>query len=432
MNFSSDFINISNEIESFNNTLNEMLSVWNDPNVVPQNNVVNKNNNNSINNNNNMMSLNSSQQLEANINLILNNNNNNNNNSTNSNNTTTNTTIFKQSQPNHGRSFLVSSNSHLESFLLDNPSLFQSDDAIGKMSKVINEINRESKGFQPVEIVPLKNFSTAAPSTEQQPSLPSFSSIPSFSLDTTKLEELKTDLSFLDPILSIPYANHNNMLPILNNNQPTTMNIIPTPQLQQQQQPQQQQQQEPIYNIDYNQNNNNNNIQNDMIDYIMPIKQENNSGPIRHANQFDRSPVQPDSTMVTLSTAQLSSFTSMEMEDYATASSVGKNLSTSERKDIRRQKRLIKNRESAHLSRQRKRERLTDLEHHVEELTQNSSKLTGLLGGLENENLVLNAEVSQLVDVIKDSPVLSALFVHSTFGSLRNNQPYRREVQVTL
>jgi len=75
---------------------------------------------------------------------------------------------------------------------------------------------------------------------------------------------------------------------------------------------------------------------------------------------------------------------------------------------------LIKNRESAQLSRRRKKDRVEELEHVVGELTGINNDINVILRDLEAENTILTAEVSQLIGVIRDSPILSGLLRNVT------------------
>ncbi|KAM9959875.1 hypothetical protein ACTFIR_000976 [Dictyostelium discoideum] len=369
MNVSSDIFNGlglgMNEIDSFNKTLNEMLSVWNlpveqqpqQPQPQQQQNIINSSNNiNSINSaldnilnttskgiqlpRFNLLNTSSSGFLtNSNDTLFLENNNNNNNNNN----------INQQLN----KSVLNSSNKQLD------------------IIKTINEISNEHKSFQPFEITPIKPQTTSTTNTYST----EFGVINqnTFVLDSNKIEELRVDTSVLDPLLSLPYN-------IINNNNTTNNNS--------------------------NNNNNNNNIYNKSN---TPMKKESS---IRNSNSTFEKSESPTLSTTTfgLNKEELNTFTTTDMNNYVKQANMVKELSQVEKKELKRQKRLIKNRESAHLSRQRKRERLTDLEHRVEELSSNSIDINKTLSSLENENLILKAEVGQLFEVINDSPVLSALF----------------------
>jgi predicted nucleic acid-binding Zn-ribbon protein len=91
-----------------------------------------------------------------------------------------------------------------------------------------------------------------------------------------------------------------------------------------------------------------------------------------------------------------------------------RSLTSAERKEMKRQRRLIKNRESAQQSRRRKKDRVDELETIVEDLNGINKTLNTKLSDLEAESTILKAEVSQLVGVIRDSPALSDLLRNVT------------------
>lgn len=76
--------------------------------------------------------------------------------------------------------------------------------------------------------------------------------------------------------------------------------------------------------------------------------------------------------------------------------------------------RLIKNRESAQQSRKRKKDKVGDLEGQVSQLEAVNEERKAKLEEIQAENVILKAEVSQLVNVIKDSPALSSLLMNVT------------------
>jgi len=430
MNASTDFLNVIgiNEIDSFNKTLNEMLSVWN----TPMDSNVNNNQNNSNTNNNN-----THQQLDNNISSILQSVGSGNNSFLNlpipslrnsnkgilsqfrlnsSSNSFINTNGYKDlstSSSNIGVNMAGSSivnniqSQQLDLFSSSSSSNNNNNSNNGQqptnkqedLIKTINEITIEQKSYQPVEIIPIKNIlnspTNSSSSNNNSPILNNQNNSTNsnnnsntefgvlnnnFILDQSKIQDLRFSTSVLDPILSLPYSYNNQMHEV-------------------QLQPQ----------IKKEDNNNTTNLNNN-----------NFSGPIRTSpfNTFE-SPIQQSNPIPTtqqqtsafvLNNEELMTFTTSEMNEYAKKVNAIKDLTPFEKKELKRQKRLVKNRESAHLSRQRKRERLTDLEHRVEELTTNSVVISKNLVNLESENLVLKAEVEQLVEVIQDSPILAALF----------------------
>lgn len=84
-----------------------------------------------------------------------------------------------------------------------------------------------------------------------------------------------------------------------------------------------------------------------------------------------------------------------------------KQLSVDEEKQMKRQKRLIKNRESAQLSRLRKKIYIEELERKVSTLTSETETLSKQVGQLQTDNKKLQGEVVYLQNIIKQSPELS-------------------------
>jgi len=77
------------------------------------------------------------------------------------------------------------------------------------------------------------------------------------------------------------------------------------------------------------------------------------------------------------------------MDEYATRLRATRPLSPMEEKDLRRQRRLIKNRESASLSRQRRKEHMDDLEIQVAGLNAENDELKARVEQLSAENAAL-------------------------------------------
>jgi hypothetical protein len=133
------------------------------------------------------------------------------------------------------------------------------------------------------------------------------------------------------------------------------------------------------------------------------------------------SPQSPDSsnepairTAVTFTREELLKFTSEDLERFEKQITATRPLTPEEKKELKRQRRLIKNRESAQLSRRRKKERIDELEEAVTKLAHVHGRLDTQLKSLQHENTILKAEVAQLMSVIRDSPVLSGLLVNVT------------------
>eukprot|EP01112_Ceratiomyxa_fruticulosa_P007576 TRINITY_DN1970_c1_g1_i2.p1 TRINITY_DN1970_c1_g1~~TRINITY_DN1970_c1_g1_i2.p1 ORF type:complete len:351 (+),score=89.63 TRINITY_DN1970_c1_g1_i2:177-1229(+) len=126
-------------------------------------------------------------------------------------------------------------------------------------------------------------------------------------------------------------------------------------------------------------------------------------------------------TAVTLTKDEILRFTTQDLDDLVRRLQIergGGSLSTvltpTERSEIKRQKRLIKNRESAQLSRQRKRDRVDELEAIIKDLDTVHTKLDSEVKQLEGDHIILKAELNQLMSVIRDSPQLSSLMLHMT------------------
>ena len=94
----------------------------------------------------------------------------------------------------------------------------------------------------------------------------------------------------------------------------------------------------------------------------------------------------PDISRVVLSREQLLHITSLELEDFAKRLSIVKELSHAEEKELKRQRRLVKNRESAQASRERKKQTLEELEAQMRLLNQENNLLQSKVNELQSEN----------------------------------------------
>jgi len=93
---------------------------------------------------------------------------------------------------------------------------------------------------------------------------------------------------------------------------------------------------------------------------------------------------------------------------------LARELTGEEEKELKRQRRLIKNRESAQASRQRKKAHVEELEAEIAGLKREKDELRDELTSLHAENLGLKREVGHLQDVIKRSGLLSTLWDNLT------------------
>jgi len=89
-------------------------------------------------------------------------------------------------------------------------------------------------------------------------------------------------------------------------------------------------------------------------------------------------------------------------------------LSSEEERHIKRQRRLIKNRESAQLSRLRKKIYIEELERKVNQLQTDNENLTKQVNTVSTDRKKLQEEVTYLQGIIKQSPALSQIAANST------------------
>jgi hypothetical protein len=111
-----------------------------------------------------------------------------------------------------------------------------------------------------------------------------------------------------------------------------------------------------------------------------------------------------------LSREELLNLSSKKFEDYVRRLMAKRDLTSEERKELKRQRRLIKNRESAQASRQRKKNYMETLEQQVATLNGENNRLREHITALGTENKSLKEEVMYLHDMIKKTPGLSTLF----------------------
>jgi hypothetical protein len=110
-----------------------------------------------------------------------------------------------------------------------------------------------------------------------------------------------------------------------------------------------------------------------------------------------------DERSVTLTRDELLSFTSEQFEEFVSSVVNSRDLTSSEKSEIKRQRRLIKNRESAQASRQRKKLHMDQLERKVKELSSENTVLKENMATLCSENNQLKQHVAFLNEVVKKS-----------------------------
>eukprot|EP01113_Clastostelium_recurvatum_P000979 TRINITY_DN1041_c0_g1_i2.p1 TRINITY_DN1041_c0_g1~~TRINITY_DN1041_c0_g1_i2.p1 ORF type:complete len:360 (-),score=123.01 TRINITY_DN1041_c0_g1_i2:55-1134(-) len=140
---------------------------------------------------------------------------------------------------------------------------------------------------------------------------------------------------------------------------------------------------------------------------------------------------------LTLSKDEVLRFNSKDLDDHvrrflaqrASAGGVPR-LTAAEQVEVKKQTRLVKNRESANLSRQRRKDKVGDLEVIVQDLEGVNNTLTQKVDTLASESAILRAELNQLLGVIRDSPALSQLLVNiSSIAILCSLMQTRKQTQ---
>jgi len=100
-----------------------------------------------------------------------------------------------------------------------------------------------------------------------------------------------------------------------------------------------------------------------------------------------------DDGAVLLSVDKLSAMSSQKLEEYAQNLAELRPLTSEEEKQLKRQKRLIKNRESAQLSRQRKKHYVEELEAQVKALTAENLQMQAQMQQINTKNQQLESQV---------------------------------------
>jgi hypothetical protein len=103
---------------------------------------------------------------------------------------------------------------------------------------------------------------------------------------------------------------------------------------------------------------------------------------------------------ITLTREELLSFTSDQFEQFVSQVTEVRELTQSEKNELKRQRRLIKNRESAQASRQRKKSHIDDLERRVKDLASENIVLKDKVSSLDTENINLKNEIAHLQAIV--------------------------------
>lgn len=115
-------------------------------------------------------------------------------------------------------------------------------------------------------------------------------------------------------------------------------------------------------------------------------------------------------TAVSLTRDQLLSFSSEDFEAFIAKVTSQRPLTAIEEKEVKRQRRLIKNRESAHASRQRRREYMEELEAQINELKDERDSLRADNCRLREQNAQLREQVAMLEKQVQQQSTLRDLW----------------------
>jgi hypothetical protein len=106
---------------------------------------------------------------------------------------------------------------------------------------------------------------------------------------------------------------------------------------------------------------------------------------------------------VSLSREQLLTMTSKEIEDYVNQLKTKRTLTASEEKDLKRQRRLVKNREYASQSRNRKKQYVDEIEKQLDQAKAETDAIRKQNQALVEENKLLKKQLGNIADAIKKS-----------------------------
>jgi len=159
--------------------------------------------------------------------------------------------------------------------------------------------------------------------------------------------------------------------------------------------------------------------------------QQINNGRKRTATQAAAPVAAPAPSIGTttkgLSREELLQLSSRGLEAYTQQQTSGKILSPDDERLLKRQKRLIKNRESAQLSRLRKKVYIEELEKKVSQLTTENDTLSKQIAAIATDKKKLHEEVLYLQNIIKQSPAL--MQIANSHSTLNNSAVAKKPLQ---
>jgi len=151
-----------------------------------------------------------------------------------------------------------------------------------------------------------------------------------------------------------------------------------------------------------------------------------------NSNNANATAAAGSSSPLGLSRDELLRLSSKGLDCYAQNISSNRNLSVDEERQLKRQRRLIKNRESAQLSRLRKKIYIEELEKKVNQITSESDKLAKQVKDLTADKKQLQEEVMYLRNIIKQSNIQITTTQPPTSSSSTTNTFHAALPQATI
>ena len=112
---------------------------------------------------------------------------------------------------------------------------------------------------------------------------------------------------------------------------------------------------------------------------------------------------------VTLTRNQMLHFSAQDYEDFIADIMAQRQLTPHEEEIVRKQRRLVRNRESAQASRTRKRQRIEELEDQVRAITREKEAVISELNQAKGANLALQRTTEHLQNLVSRTPILAGL-----------------------